>query len=128
MSYLTTFCSVSWHTIIYQQRIHFKNCRHVPAGVRKRYDHYKQIDTSRGKVRYWESSAKKIGLANNQNRYVGGSKICQFVVFTNQISMQMLIFYVIPLLTFALYYLGRMVSFLPILHTRPPREPATLLP
>ena len=50
------------------QRIHFKNCKHVPAGVRERYDHYKQIDTSRGKVRYWETSAKRIGLQNNPNR------------------------------------------------------------
>lgn len=52
------------------QRIHFKNCLHVPDGVRERYDHYKRIDTSRGKVRYWESSAKKIGLVNNPDRYV----------------------------------------------------------
>ena len=52
------------------QRIHFKKCKHVPVGVRERYDHYKQIDTSRGKVRYWESSARKIGLMNNPDRYV----------------------------------------------------------
>ena len=50
------------------QRIHFKTCPMVPAGVRKRYDHYKQVDTSRGKVRYWETSAKKIGLQNNPDR------------------------------------------------------------
>ncbi len=52
------------------QRIHFKKCPHVPEGVRERYDHYKRIDTSRGKVRYWESSARKIGLENNPHRYV----------------------------------------------------------
>jgi len=50
------------------QRIHFKTCPMVPASVRKRYDHYKQVDTSRGKVRYWETSAKKIGLQNNPDR------------------------------------------------------------
>ena len=50
------------------QRIHFKKCPHVPDGVRARYDHYKQIDTSRGKVKYWESSARKIGLVNNPAR------------------------------------------------------------
>jgi len=50
------------------QRIHFKKCPHVPAGVRKRYDHYKKIDTSRGKVRYWETSARAIGLKNNPKR------------------------------------------------------------
>jgi hypothetical protein len=52
------------------QRIHFKKCPHVPDGVRERYDHYKRIDTSRGKVKYWESSARKIGLENNPDRYV----------------------------------------------------------
>ena len=50
------------------QRIHFKNCKHVPHNVRQRYDHYKRIDPSRGKVKYWESSARKIGLENNPNR------------------------------------------------------------
>jgi hypothetical protein len=52
------------------QRIHFKTCPMVPESVREKYDHYKMIDTSRGKVRYWESSAKKIGLQNNPDRYV----------------------------------------------------------
>ncbi|KAL7546960.1 hypothetical protein ACHAWF_010278 [Thalassiosira exigua] len=53
------------------QRIHFKKCRHVPPGVRERYDHYKRIDTSRGKVRYWEMSAKKIGVSDNTEREDG---------------------------------------------------------
>ncbi len=53
------------------QRIHFKKCTHVPDGVRELYDHYKKIDTSRGKVKYWESAARKIGLENNPDRYVG---------------------------------------------------------
>jgi hypothetical protein len=52
------------------QRIHFKKCPHVPDAVRERYDYYKRIDTSRGKVKYWESSARKIGLENNLDRYV----------------------------------------------------------
>ena len=52
------------------QRIHFKNCPMVPESVKEKYDHYKMIDTSRGKVRYWESSAKRIGLQNNPDRYV----------------------------------------------------------
>lgn len=50
------------------QRIHFKNCKHVPHTVRQRYDHYKRIDPSRGKVKYWESSARTIGLENNPSR------------------------------------------------------------
>ena len=50
------------------QRIHFKKCRHVPADVRARYDHYKRIDATRGKVAYWEAAAKKIGLRNNPDR------------------------------------------------------------
>lgn len=52
------------------QRIHFKSCPMVPESVKEKYDHYKMIDTSRGKVRYWETSAKKIGLQNNPDRYV----------------------------------------------------------
>lgn len=50
------------------QRIHFKRCPHVPADVRERYDRYKRIDPSRGKVRYWETSARRIGLRNNPDR------------------------------------------------------------
>lgn len=50
------------------QRIHFKNCKHVPHTVRQRYDHHKRIDPSRGKVKYWESSARTIGLENNPSR------------------------------------------------------------
>lgn len=52
------------------QRIHFKKCPFVPSGVRDRYDWLKNSDTSRGKVRYWEVSARKIGLQNNPNRLV----------------------------------------------------------
>ena len=50
------------------QRIHFKNCPFVPREVKERYDWLKQSDTSRGKVRYWEVSAMKIGLVNNPER------------------------------------------------------------
>jgi hypothetical protein len=50
------------------QRIHFKKCPHIPGGVRRRYEHFKSIDTSRGKTRYWETSAMKIGLQNNPKR------------------------------------------------------------
>ncbi|KAL3801024.1 hypothetical protein HJC23_002317 [Cyclotella cryptica] len=60
------------------QRIHFKNCPYVPRGVRERYDWLKNIDTSRGKVRYWEVSARKIGLQNNPNREDG-------IVFSNTV-------------------------------------------
>ena len=63
------------------QRIHFKKCPHVPDGVRERYDHYKRIDTSRGKVRYWETSARKIGLRNNPDRYVHQMCLHFFALF-----------------------------------------------
>ncbi|KAL7508975.1 hypothetical protein ACHAXN_008105 [Cyclotella atomus] len=53
------------------QRIHFKNCPFVPKEVRGRYDWLKESDTSRGKVRYWEISAVKIGLVNNPDREDG---------------------------------------------------------
>ena len=51
------------------QRLHFKKCSHIPGEVRRRYEHFKSIDTSRGKTRYWETSAAKIGLKNNPKRY-----------------------------------------------------------
>ena len=63
------------------QRIHFKTCPMVPESVKEKYDHYKMIDTSRGKVRYWESSAKKIGLQNNPDRYVKTSVYLTCVTF-----------------------------------------------
>ncbi len=50
------------------QRIHFKKCHMVPSHVRQKYEHLKKTDLSRGKVRYWESSARKIGLMNNPER------------------------------------------------------------
>jgi hypothetical protein len=43
-------------------------CPFVPREVRERYDWLKSSDTSRGKVRYWEVSAGKIGLENNRER------------------------------------------------------------
>jgi hypothetical protein len=52
------------------QRIHFKQCEFVPVGVTERYNFLKESDTSRGKVRYWESSAMSIGLSDNPERYV----------------------------------------------------------
>ena len=58
------------------QRIHFKKCPMVPSHVREKYDHLKEIDLSRGKVRYWESAARKIGLENNPDREDG-------IVFTD---------------------------------------------
>ena len=60
------------------QRIHFKNCPFVPKEVRGRYDWLKSSDTSRGKVRYWEISAQKIGLVNNPDRLVQGFSLCMF--------------------------------------------------
>jgi hypothetical protein len=54
------YCDVSaW------QRVHFQICRYVPQDIRKRYEHYKVMDTSKAKVKHWESSAKKIGLVDN---------------------------------------------------------------
>ena len=46
------------------QRIHFKNCGSVPRDVMDRYDFLKNTDKTRGKTKYWETSARAIGLVN----------------------------------------------------------------
>ena len=53
------------------QRVHFRNCQHIPKDVRKRYWALKDGDRSRGKTKYWIVSAKKLGLVDTmglQNR------------------------------------------------------------
>jgi len=47
------------------QRVHFQNCRYVPSSVLERYRELKECDRTRGKVRYWMESAKKLGLMDN---------------------------------------------------------------
>jgi hypothetical protein len=46
------------------QRIHFRSCRHVPPQVREGYAHLKESDRTRGKTRYWVSSARRLGLVD----------------------------------------------------------------
>jgi hypothetical protein len=46
------------------QRIHFRSCRHVPPQVREGYSHLKDSDRTRGKTRYWVSSAHRLGLVD----------------------------------------------------------------
>jgi len=46
------------------QRTHFQTCHNVPADVKSQYWDLKNKDKSRGKVKYWADSARKVGLAN----------------------------------------------------------------
>ena len=46
------------------QRIHFRACRHVPPPVREAYWQLKESDRTRGKTRYWVTSARSIGLVD----------------------------------------------------------------
>ena len=47
------------------QRIHFKNCASVPQEVRDHYEFLKSSDKTRGKTKFWETSAKAIGLRDS---------------------------------------------------------------
>ena len=44
------------------QRVHFKECVHVPEGLREKYQFLKDSDKKRGKTAYWVESARQIGL------------------------------------------------------------------
>ena len=52
------------------QRVHFHKCRHIPPSVRNLYHKLKHTDRTRGKTKYWVTSAKEIGLADDPR--VGG--------------------------------------------------------
>lgn len=53
------------------QQKHFKTCPYVPKSVRNEYEHIKQSDSSRGKKRHWEASARLIGLVDDPHRNEG---------------------------------------------------------
>ena len=53
------------------QRVHFKACKDVPKDLKIKYDVLKEADKTRGRVQYWEDSAKQIGLCNRK-----GGGIC----------------------------------------------------
>lgn len=44
------------------QRVHFRTCRHIPEDTRQMYWKLKESDKSRGKTKYWVSSARRLGL------------------------------------------------------------------
>ncbi|OEU17727.1 hypothetical protein FRACYDRAFT_238154 [Fragilariopsis cylindrus CCMP1102] len=46
------------------QRIHFKDCHHMPEHFREKYDHLKEIDRTRGKKAHWVKSAREMGFRN----------------------------------------------------------------
>lgn len=46
------------------QRVHFKECKHIPTTVREKYCYLKESDKSRGKTKYWASSAVTLGLVD----------------------------------------------------------------
>ena len=49
------------------QRVHFQHCPYVSQECRDKYRHLKESDKTRGKTKYWEASAKEIGLVNACN-------------------------------------------------------------
>ena len=53
------------------QRVHYAKCKLVPPGVRKKYQEIKTNDKRRGKTAYWITSAKQIGLVDD-DKYGGG--------------------------------------------------------
>lgn len=54
------------------QRVHFQKCKHIPAPMKKMYSDLKASDKTRGKTKYWVSSAIELGLEND---IIGGGCI-----------------------------------------------------
>jgi hypothetical protein len=44
------------------QRVHFRECEHIPKETRETYSQFKANDRSRGRVQYWVTSALQLGL------------------------------------------------------------------
>ena len=53
------------------QRVHYAKCKNIPTSVRNTYSELKKNDKSRGKTAYWVTSAKEIGLVDDE-KYGGG--------------------------------------------------------
>ena len=47
------------------QRVHFQHCSSVPTCEKEKYSRLKTMDKTRGKTKYWETSAKAIGLVDS---------------------------------------------------------------
>lgn len=47
------------------QRVHFRSCRHIPSDIKEKYWSLKDSDRSRGKTKYWVTSALEIGLVDS---------------------------------------------------------------
>lgn len=48
------------------QRVHFNKCKNVPLSVQAMYKDLKNNDKTRGKTKYWTSSAEDLGLVNDE--------------------------------------------------------------
>lgn len=53
------------------QRVHFAKCKYIPDHVRDTYQEFKTNDKTRGKKAYWITSARQIGLVDDDH-YGGG--------------------------------------------------------
>ena len=53
------------------QRVHYAKCKHIPTSVRRTYSELKKNDKTRGKTAYWVTSARFIGLVDDE-KYGGG--------------------------------------------------------
>lgn len=57
------------------QRVHLRKCRNLPEKVREEYQKLKETDKTRGKTRFWVTSADDIGLVDCPSR-AGGVVFC----------------------------------------------------
>ena len=56
------------------QRVHFQHCSSVPTCEKEKYSRLKATDKTRGKTKYWETSAKAIGLVDVDSGQHQGKK------------------------------------------------------
>lgn len=54
------------------QRVHFRACCHIPQNVKDHYWSLKDGDRTRGKTRYWVTSAMEMGLVDDDGHGKGG--------------------------------------------------------
>ena len=60
-----------YRTVCTWQRVHFQACEHIPQEIRDKYWKLKSSDKTRGKTRYWVTSALQMGLCDLGGERVG---------------------------------------------------------
>eukprot|EP00957_Ditylum_brightwellii_P059045 4478461-Ditylum_brightwellii.AAC.1 len=59
---------------------HFRNCGYVPLSVKEKFTRLKEEDKTRGWTKYWDNSAKKLGLIDLDS-YGSGKGLCFSISF-----------------------------------------------